>query len=136
MKFFTKKTLLITWTASLAVFIFFEINSLSQLCLVEGNYNSLCRNGLLTLSFLGTFLSIVLLPILLTLPLKTAVFDAWKRFAALAIPIVLILTVYIANLDHRGFVDTRPVIYSGLLYGAYFLISLGMIIFTRFKNRG
>lgn len=135
MSFITKKFLLAIWFLSLGGFIFFEVTSISQICLIDGDYNSLCRNSLLTLSLLSTFFAVVLIPAVLMLPLKSEIFNAWKQFALPAIPVVLILTYYIVNLDHRGFVDTRPVVYGALLYGAYFLLSFGIIAVTWFRNR-
>lgn len=77
---------------------------------------------------------------LITLTMKENVFEAWKKFAMWATPLVVILTYFIMNMESGGGGVGGPSIHLGaillpLLYGAYFLISLGIIAVSAFRNR-
>ncbi len=83
----------------------------------------------------------LLLPVVLTLPLKKQVFEIWKKFAVVAIPAVLAIDLYLYNMSLNqasGFApgsDLWPAIISLFLYGGYFLVSFVVIGVAWWKSR-
>lgn len=81
----------------------------------------------------------VLMPVIFSLPFNPRVFDAWKMFALPAIPVVLILAYLISQMRDGGGVGVvgfHPgLVLFPLLYGAYFLISLAIIIVAAIRER-
>lgn len=88
---------------------------------------------------LSAYLAILLIPFFLTLFFAPSVFDAWRKFAVWAIPIVLILTFIISRMSDGGGVGVAG-FHPGLLllpvlYGLYFLVSIAIIIVTAIRER-
>jgi len=135
MKYINKSTFVVSFGLSVAIFLFFEVNRLSVLCSVGGNYIYLCRDVFLFLKFISVYLTISMFPGMLTIFFKGIVFEAWKKFAVMAIPIVLLISYFITQIPTSGFVDARPVFYMALLYGSYFLVSFVIIGLAWYRNR-
>jgi len=74
---------------------------------------------------------------LLTLPLTPAIFEAWKRFAVWAVPVMLVVTtLLILGGEGNAYFSfgLGPFILM-ILYGLYVLISLTIIAWKYFATR-
>ncbi len=83
--------------------------------------------------------TILTLPIsLLTLPLKPAVFDAWKRYAIWSIPVILILVAWIETVGEGGGLPGQfhpGYLFYPIFFFIHFTISLIIIIRVWLKTR-
>lgn len=138
MKFITKRRLL---TASLVIGVGVYLFALllgTDWC--EGNL--VCSKyfywGTYTDSIVLTISGFVFatLPItLITYPFSDRIFEAWKRFAVYAVPMVLIGYYYIEESGiGRGWLDFT-IVYLMMLYGTFFLISLIIIAVAAWRGR-
>jgi hypothetical protein len=137
MRFLTKKTVVGLFILASALSLSLIHFRISTICSSEWAYGW-CSISFWYLGFSFWF-ALLLLPSFLTLPLRYTVFNTWKKFAIVAIPVVLVLTYFISQMSSGGGIGVVGVspapLLLALLYGAYFLISLGIIIVTFLKTR-
>ena len=139
MKLLSQKVVLILFTVFtlLTIFSMEELN-LCQLLLHPGDKSCPIPARDSTEVTLLT-ISLFLLPVLFTLPLKPAVFTAWRKFAVWAVPtgtLIIFWFVYEDANSPSGFMDISivPVI-IGLVYIVYFSVSLWIIVRTWWQER-
>jgi hypothetical protein len=136
MKFLTPKNIALLVFALSVIVIFASQYSLRNICPpnVIGDF---CGDFFYILRSLGNILAYLLVPVLLMLPFSLTVFESWKKFALWAVPIMLVLTGLLvlggegSSYFSFGF---GPFILT-LLYGAYFLASLIIIVLAILKER-
>lgn len=136
MRFFTKRVFLAT-SVFLTLFFVFIFLLGTKYC-----YNDLtCRQ--LRKTFSEDFLIFTaLFPILLIISiithfLSTSVFEAWKKFAVWAIPVLLVLT-YLVTRDTGGsnfFTMDFSLYFLAIIYGLFFLSSLIVIGIATTKSK-
>lgn len=71
---------------------------------------------------------------LIAYPFPDRAFEAWKLFAVLATPVVIVLT-YVIDSMPSGMLFHPGLIYLPFLYGAFFLISLIIIAVSAIRRR-
>lgn len=132
MRWLTKKRfgLVFTTIAFLAI-VQWYINFLT---ICESDF---CTNiaGLMLYTSIALFF--LLVPSLLTLPLKLRVFETWRSFALWAVPITLALSALIViGGEGNAYISfgVGP-FFLMILYGLYFLISLIIIAVSWWKTR-
>ncbi len=138
MKYINKPTVLVTSSVILvtSLFIVEEIG----FCRNVLNFDTGCVIPA-TDSFEIVFLSFVILifPLsLLTLPLKPSVFEAWKKFAVWAVPVIMILVALIEAVGTGGGLPGQfhPGLIFYPLFGiVYFTISFIVIGVSWWKSR-
>lgn len=139
MTFVTKKAFLIfTVCFGVALAAWWQMDT-DIFCVSEAGRDIMCSRFLTAITGHSFYFFTLLIPAILIAPLPSSVFDRWRTFALPAIPIVTLLTVYIMQMSGGGGVGVVGVhpglIYLPLLYGAYFLISLGIIAWAWWKSR-
>jgi|SRR3989344_3242427 len=135
------------WLTKKRVSVFFSLLALGVVVIWNFNINNVCSvNGALSISCSEVFgvllytliaLTLSFIPSLLTLPLASAVFEAWKRFAVWAVPAMLAITaLLIFGGEGNAYFSfgLGPFILM-ILYGLYFLVSLIIIITVALKER-
>lgn len=89
------------------------------------------------LSIAGFALAIFPFLILCAL-LPIASFNSWKMFSVWAAPLTALLTFFVARMSDGGGIGVAGfhpgLIYIPLLYGTYFLISIGIITVSAFRS--
>lgn len=129
------------------VLVLFNVLVLKNWCnlyfFLTATYDYSCRvtqtvQDAFVLSIAGFALTIFPLLILCAL-LPIASFNSWKMFSVWAAPLTALLTFFIARMSDGGGVGVvgfHPgLIYIPLLYGTYFLISIGIIAVSAFRSR-
>lgn len=79
---------------------------------------------------------VILFFLLITNWMNYKIFEAWKKFAIFALPIILILT-FLVTRDTGGsnfFSMDYSLYFLAIIYGLFFLGSLAVIIFTALKK--
>ncbi len=123
MKFLTKKSLILwflayTAVSSLSSFLF-DVQSIKD-----------------TLGYLWLIAALTVIPMwLILLPIKHQVFDVWKYFAVVAVPIIAIIGIWIINYNWSDWLGIAGALYLGLLYLLYLLASLAIIFRAWWKGR-
>ena len=97
MKFLSKTVLSVLLLLVSASFVSLEAIGIYNLCLDITTGLSYCLEYLNLISISLLALSILFLPLLLTLPLKPSVFEAWKRFAKWSMPLILVLVAWMES---------------------------------------
>lgn len=139
MNFLSKKIFFSTFVVSVGLYAFLQWYRISRLCTINGSYHLKCSDIFFYTKMLSAYLAILLLPFFLTLFFAPSVFGTWRKFAAWAIPIVLILTFTISRMSDGGGVGVAG-FHPGLLllpvlYGVYFITSFAIIIGTAMRGR-
>ena len=139
MNFLSKKSLVFLSLVLVVLYALLQWYKISNLCTFNGAYHVTCGNILFDIKTLSLYASFALTPLFLTLPTSTHIFEAWKKFALWAVPIVLILTFLISRMSDGGGVGVvgfHPgLILLPVLYGLYFLVSFAIIIVTAVRER-
>lgn len=140
MKNITKKKLILYFAgAPLFVLVSYSLFASNEWC-----YKNLsCRDimysdSLEILFFVLLALLVSITPSLITLPLKPAVFDAWKRYAIWSIPVILILVAWIETVGEGGGLPGQfhpGYLFYPLFFFIHFTISLIIIIRVWLKTR-
>ncbi len=108
----------------------------SHICTFGDVLNRGCQSGV---SFLMNFLlaiCLLLIPIILTLPLNSSVFEAWKRLFFISVIPMLIGTYWIASMPiEGGFGPSLNELLYFPLFGGYYLLSIIVIIWAWVKSR-
>lgn len=148
MKYINKKITFILWSSLFSFFLF--VMTVGYTCpryYKELKNSFVCDiyDGLDILDYLPeTFwvctlaFTVALMPILLTLPLKPAVFDAWKRYAIWSIPVILILVAWIETVGEGGGLPGQfhpGYLFYPIFFFIHFTISLIIIIRVWLKTR-
>lgn len=123
MKFLTKKSLILWFLAYTAVsflgLFFFDVQSIKD-----------------TLGYLWLIAVLTVIPMwLILLPIKYQVFDVWKRFAVVAVPVTAMTGIWIINHNWSDWLGIADAFYLGLLYLLYSLVSLVIIFRAWWKGR-
>lgn len=139
MNWLNKKTTFAILISAAALHVFIQWYKVSNLCTFDKVYDRLCADFFVSIKNLAFFFVILLLPWLLTLPFRAAIFDTWKKFAVFTIPPILVATYFIGQMSSGGGVGVAGfhpgLVYIPVLYGAYFLISIGIIIYAIVRER-
>lgn len=141
MRFLTKKAAVLVFVWACSSFVFLQLYKVSRLCTTEGTTYYLCLDIAFAVKVLSFYLALLLLPLVSLVPFRRSFFDALKKFAVFTIPPILLATYFIGQMSSGGGVGVvgfHPgLIYLPLLYGAYFVISIGIIGVSAFRaHRG
>ncbi|MEX2340935.1 MAG: hypothetical protein WD605_01295 [Candidatus Paceibacterota bacterium] len=140
MKFLTKWSLLSLLIVSAAGFLSLHILGVYELCTENGVRSWECTEYLGNIKTYLLFLALYLLPLIITLPFRPVVFEAWKKFAVWAVPILVIITIALASIETSsgigGGVEQMMILYAIIgLYVLYLITSLIIIARTWLRNR-
>ena len=139
LNFITKKTFLIFSlfvTTLFLLFIFLGTNSCYR-----NEFCNIFRNSILSDDLFFTIIFPIFLAIsLITYPLHKNIFTRWKRFAIWATPVVVTLSIIIANIDTGGgiggLIEGQMVLFTLFaLHILYFITSLAVIALAWWKER-
>ena len=131
MKYINKKTTLLLIIALGAITVLTQY--LLDYSCPHNNVGGFCNTFVADVRTLSLYSIILFIPWLITLPLRSTVFDIWKRFAFIAIPVTLILSYVIIHMPSQDYFDITRVLYGLGLYVTYFLLSLGVIVYAAIK---
>ncbi len=136
MKFLTKKIVSFSFSLFISIYTFLQWYRVSKLCIFENIQNYQCMNIFFNIKIFSFYITLLVLPALLTLPFRQTLFESWKRFAVFAVPVILALTALLMLGD-----EGDPYISLGfgpfilmVLYGLYFFISLIIIIVAALRK--
>lgn len=140
MKFLTKKTSLLFFVLFALSFIFLQTVKVSQICTENGVRDWTCTEYLGIFKALLLYASVLILPLFITLPLKSSVFEAWKKFAVWAVPSVIFVVTAISFVETGGgiggMVEQRMLAAAIIgLYVAYTIASVVIISVAWSKSR-
>ncbi len=96
-----------------------------------------CEDFMAYMTYWIFALFVLLTPSIVTLFLPAVVFANWRRFAVVAVPIMLTATVIISLMPtQRGFIDFHIGIYLfPIFYASYFLVSSILMFRSWWNNR-
>ncbi len=139
MTYLTKKIFASIFLLAGSSFVLLQLYKVSRLCTVEGTTYYSCLDIAANVKIISFYLTLLLLPLVFLIPFRHSLFETWKRFAVFTIPPILVATYFIGQMSSGGGVGVvgyHPgLVYIPLLYGAYFLISIGIIMYAIIRER-
>ena len=123
MKYLTKKSLL--WW-------FLSYTAISLLCVLFSDLQTIKD----ILSYLWVVVVVTVLPIwLILLPADKQVFDDWKRWAVVLVPITAVIAIWILYHSWSDWLGVSVALYLCLLYFVYLTVSLVVVGMAWRKSR-
>lgn len=135
MKLLTKKSVLPFWVLAVLSVILIQYYKVSVICTFNNNFDRDCSHILATFRDLALYASVLLVPVIFTIPFKPVVFEAWKRFAIWTAPITAFCAVWAMNIlaGGLGYMAGGGLLVGIILLGLYYLASLVVIAATWYK---
>ncbi len=138
MEFFSKKNTLVVSLLGTIVLSSLTIVSFSEIC----RYSQACVSLFVRYDLWDWANYILITPLILLLSLLTywlnqRVFESWKKFAVIGVPIVLVLTYFITRPTGGSnfFTMDWSLYFLAVIYGLFFLISLIIIMVSVLRSR-
>lgn len=140
MKFFTKKNYLILFSLFTVSLFFLQTVGVSQICTGDGVRNWTCTEYLGVFKTLLLYGVALLSPIVVLLLFNSKVFEAWKKFAIWAVPVILVMVTALSSVETGGgiggMVEQRMLAAAIIgLYAGYMIASVAIIGTSWWKSR-
>lgn len=140
MRYITKLNVLLLAVFFAVAYLLIQNFAFDYLCSKGDIYYANCGTFFFHAKFVALYFSFLLAPVVLTLPFKSAVFEAWRSFAVWAVSILAACSLFVIFADTRGGLNGAlgqqllSVVLLGL-FGIYAFVSFIIMVIAAVKRR-